>query len=399
MKRDKFGRNRILTTEEYIAKCRSVHGDRYDYSKVNYIGVKEDVVIICKIHGDFKKDAGRHSGGVDCPECSEIEKNINRAKREAVKFIEKSKKVHGDKYNYDKVIYVKSNQNVIITCPIHGDFEQTPANHKRGAGCYDCGLEKLRQHFKLSQEEVRKRSFDKFGIDFKIDLTNYKNINSIVVFYCPIHGMFEDKISNHLASEDGCPTCFEDKDRPSWNRLSVEENMKVLKELYGDSYHFFSEDIDISANKVRFWCYRHKRFHSTKLGHLRYGYACPECGNETKVGFYTKCLMEREKEYYSQDQNNIYIFKLENGLHKIGIAKMPNARNSQVKNQSGYEQSEVIYTKSGSTYNCFYLEQELHEVLKVSRKVFDYKWAGYTEVFCIDEGVVQDVIHKIEDRL
>ena len=182
MKRDKFGRNSVITTEEYIEKCMSVHGDRYDYSKVNYIGAKEDVIIVCKIHGDFKKDAGKHSSGANCPECSEIEKKLNRVKRESIRFIEKSKKVHGDKYNYDKGLYIRSDQKVIITCTIHGDFEQTPAGHNSGAGCYDCGLERLRQHFKLSHEEVRKRSFDKFGIDFKIDLNNYQNIHHLFLY-------------------------------------------------------------------------------------------------------------------------------------------------------------------------------------------------------------------------
>ena len=53
-------------------------------------------------------------------------------------FFEKTKKVHGDKYDYSKVEYVNTNTKVCIICPIHGEFLQTPHNHIRGCGCPKC---------------------------------------------------------------------------------------------------------------------------------------------------------------------------------------------------------------------------------------------------------------------
>ena len=61
---------------------------------------------------------------------------------ESLKFIAKAKDKYGDKYNYDKVEYLHSKSKVIITCPEHGDFLQSPNQHlkKRGTGCTKCGI-------------------------------------------------------------------------------------------------------------------------------------------------------------------------------------------------------------------------------------------------------------------
>ena len=61
----------------------------------------------------------------------------------AEQFIEKAIKVHGSKYNYTKVSYLNSTTKVIITCPIHGDWEQLPNNHLKGKGCYKCGKSQM----------------------------------------------------------------------------------------------------------------------------------------------------------------------------------------------------------------------------------------------------------------
>ena len=56
-------------------------------------------------------------------------------------FVEKAKRVHGDKYDYSKVEYKRNNKKVCIICPIHGEFWQTPSCHLQGQGCNSCGLE------------------------------------------------------------------------------------------------------------------------------------------------------------------------------------------------------------------------------------------------------------------
>ena len=72
-------------------------------------------------------------------------------------FIEKSKLIHGDKYDYSKVDYRKSKVNVIITCKVHGDFLQTPNNHLRGANCYKCSSQILANKKKSPLHEFIKK--------------------------------------------------------------------------------------------------------------------------------------------------------------------------------------------------------------------------------------------------
>ena len=71
------------------------------------------------------------------------------SKRETTEeFIAEARAVHGDKYNYDKVVYKGTLKEVIITYPKHGDFQQQPHSHLIGSGCYKC-------HSSLMEEQVR----------------------------------------------------------------------------------------------------------------------------------------------------------------------------------------------------------------------------------------------------
>lgn len=55
---------------EFLLKAKEIHGNRYDYSKVNYTGAKNKITIVCTKHGEFKQAAGSHSQGQGCPKCS-----------------------------------------------------------------------------------------------------------------------------------------------------------------------------------------------------------------------------------------------------------------------------------------------------------------------------------------
>lgn len=57
------------TTDEWIKKARNVHGDKYLYDKVSYNGSDKKVLITCPIHGDFWQEAASHLSGVGCPKC------------------------------------------------------------------------------------------------------------------------------------------------------------------------------------------------------------------------------------------------------------------------------------------------------------------------------------------
>lgn len=128
-----------VTTSSFIESMSILHNNKYDYSKVIYLNNKKKVEIICPEHGSFWQTPNKHQQGRICPKCAN--KTRGRFPKQTTEdFIIKANKVHAFKYIYDKTIYVKNHEQVIITCPVHGDFLQSPANHKAGQGCPSCKI-------------------------------------------------------------------------------------------------------------------------------------------------------------------------------------------------------------------------------------------------------------------
>ena len=89
--------NKKVTTEEWIEKAKKVHGDKYDYSKVEYVNNRVPVEIICRTHGSFKQIPYSHLAGRGCPECGIINKVLHKTSN-TEKWIEKAKKIHKQIY-------------------------------------------------------------------------------------------------------------------------------------------------------------------------------------------------------------------------------------------------------------------------------------------------------------
>jgi Protein of unknown function (DUF723) len=125
------------TTDDFIKKAKHVHGNRYDYNRVDYCGEENEIIITCKTHGEFLQTPHNHLAGKGCSECGLI-KTLNSIKLTTVEFIKRAKNIHNNYYDYNKTIFENSEINVIITCNIHGDFEQKSHNHLNGQGCPRC---------------------------------------------------------------------------------------------------------------------------------------------------------------------------------------------------------------------------------------------------------------------
>ncbi len=134
------------TNEQFIKEAVAIHGNYYDYSKVNYTGSLKKVIIICPKHGEFEQIATQHIGKkrTGCDKCG-----TDRLRSNKEEFIRKSVAIHGDKYDYSKFVYVDSKTNSVIICPIHGEFLKTPNYHLRGQGCRDCSRFKSKGERKI----------------------------------------------------------------------------------------------------------------------------------------------------------------------------------------------------------------------------------------------------------
>lgn len=131
-----------VTKEQFIERAKQVHGDKYDYSQVDYVSFTKHVTIICPKHGPFTQRPSKHLEGQTCPTCSyEYRGKKRRSNKEA--FIEKAKAIHGDKYDYSQVVYETAIKKVKIICPTHGEFYQTPNSHLCGNGCIQCFFDRM----------------------------------------------------------------------------------------------------------------------------------------------------------------------------------------------------------------------------------------------------------------
>ena len=160
-----------LTTQEFIEKAIKIHGDKYDYSKVNYINYSTKVCIICPEHGEFLQTPDRHLHKCGCPKCFFKKESDNKSSN-IEEFIEKAKKIHNDNYDYSKVNYINNHTKVCIICPNHGEFWQTPNKHLNGHGCPKCKFSKL-------ENEINKLLSDN-KIKF---VTQYRYLNFPYDFY------------------------------------------------------------------------------------------------------------------------------------------------------------------------------------------------------------------------
>lgn len=141
-------KNVKYTKEDIIKKFKDFHGDKYDYSLVDYKGVFKKVKILCEKHGVFEQGPKCHFSGSGCPNCAG--KNLTKEQ-----IIEKLKEIHGNLYDYSKTIPKRVKDKITIICKKHGEFSQTLDGHKNGKGCKKCNMSKGEQKIKTFLKELK----------------------------------------------------------------------------------------------------------------------------------------------------------------------------------------------------------------------------------------------------
>lgn len=194
------GANKKLTTDEFIERARKAHGDRYDYSQVTYDGMHIPVTIVCPDHGAFLQKPVDHLSGCGCPRCAQARRGRKRLTTE--EFVERSRAVHGDRYDYSKAVYVDKRTKVEIVCPEHGSFWQLPTNHWKGQGCPVCAG-RARE---FTTESFVERARKVHGDAYDYSQVEYKTMRTPVTIVCPEHGAFQQMPLAHLKGR-GCPQC------------------------------------------------------------------------------------------------------------------------------------------------------------------------------------------------
>lgn len=308
--------------EEFICKAKEVYGDKYDYSKVEYKGNKDKVCIICPEHGEWWMTPNNFLRGHSCPGC------FGTPKYTTAEFIEKARVVHGDKYDYSKVVYDGNKKKVCITCPKHGDFWQIAASHMHGSGCPKCvGRERItlesfiskanekhsikydyskveaielkeqNNHIltksisrnRITQESFIERSASLHSNKYDYSKTKYISRKEKVCIICPTHGEFWQNPHFHLQGGN-CPKCV------GGVRLTTKEFIEKAREVHKEKYDYSKTEYKNTATKVCIICPEHGEFWQTPNNHL-FGAGCPTCPQSNLEGEIRQFLIKNNIEF------------------------------------------------------------------------------------------------------
>ena len=207
-------------TNCFISKANKIHGNRYDYSNVNYINAKTKINIICKIHGIFEQTPSNHLHHHNCQKCA---KNF---KLDTLGFIEKAKQIHNDVYDYSKVNYVNADTKIIIICKIHGEFIQIPDFHiNRKCGCPKCS-----NNVKFDTLEFIEKAKQIHKDKYIYSKVEYINNRIPIIIICKIHGEFTQKPDVHTNQKCGCPSCVNKTEFLFLKK--IQEHYPTLKKQY-----------------------------------------------------------------------------------------------------------------------------------------------------------------------
>lgn len=281
------------TTEKFIIEAKKIHGEKYDYSKTKYLQKNKTLTIYCKDHGYFEQIANVHLRGSGCKTCSLIESKIKRNKKskkrfiEQIKnlktnltiftedyidsttkirveckkhgifnifphnilkeyscvkclhksytltlneFIERSKNIHNNKYDYSKSVYVNSKTKTTIICPRHGEFKQIPNSHLLGYGCEKCNFTSYWRRSEYIKKAKGRlcifytiRCFNEEEEFYKIGIT----MRSVKERYCSSAMPYEYEVISEVKGSAGFV----------WD-LEKEEKIKLKKFKYRPKIYF-----------------------------------------------------------------------------------------------------------------------------------------------------------------
>jgi hypothetical protein len=208
-------------------------------------------------------------------------------------FIELSRKIHKNKYDYTLAKYANNHTNITIICPIHGSFMQQPQVHLNGSGCPKCGKINAAKKMQLGKENFIHLSLKKHKNIYDYGLVNYINNNTKVKIICSLHGIFQQTPRSHYYNGSGCPLC------DISHKSNTREFIKKANKIYNNYYDYSNVKYVTAIKKVAIMCPSHGQFLTTPNNHLR-GKGCPKCKQSKGEQLIEKYLNEHNIKYIPQ---------------------------------------------------------------------------------------------------
>lgn len=305
--------------DDFISKSRAKYGDKFDYSKCRYVDSQTKVVITCPTHGEFQQTPSKHLRATyGCRKCA-ITKQHEKQKLPVDIFIYKSRALHGDKFDYSKCQYIDYQTKVVIICPHHGEFQQTPNSHLNGNGCRQCAIEYTSNKQRRNKEDFVEKANKIHNHKYDYSTVEYTNNVTKVTIVCPNHGIFEQRPACHLKGR-GCAKCGKDKigaERTKTTQDFIEQAMKIHVNSDGFALYQYSQTNYKGAKiDVIITCSIHGDFKQNPCNHVR-GFGCPHCSRKKR---YSSISLEWLKYEMVKSQRDIE-HALNGNEHKIANSR------------------------------------------------------------------------------
>lgn len=296
-----------LTTDEFIRRSRARFGERFDYSETVYKGKDVPLLISCREHGrQLVMPADHYVSKYGCLECS-VEKP-RALKRELA--IRNAKLVHGDKYDYSKVVFVNMSTKVEICCAEHGYFWQAFYEHiSRGTGCPKCAV----TNDKLTFNEFVRRSRVIHGERYSYIESSFKYGGAPTEIVCSVHGSFMQRAKSHLAG-NGCLRCYIES-----TRLPLHVFISKAKEIHGDKYDYSGVHYLGGKIPVEVLCPVHGMFLVRPNSHISSKQGCGRC-NESRGELAVNTSLEKHRVNFVREYRiKPYLYRFDFFLPDYGI--------------------------------------------------------------------------------
>ena len=367
-------------TRKFIEKAMKVHGDRYDYSKVEYKKAIIKVDIVCKEHGVFSQSPNGHLSGRGCHVCG------GKKTWDTKSFIINARRVHGDKYDYSHTKWERSNKKVKIICLDHGFFKQESNSHLSGRGCPVCAKEKHGGWNIKTTETFKIQAAKVHGDKYDFSKTKYKKDIIPVIVICSKHGEFSIS-PNRLLRGCGCQKCGRESSS-SKQAHTINEFRANAKEVHGDRYNYSLVEYKTARKKVKIVCKDHGIFLQSPDVHIRVGSGCPRCAEENKkknaIGWgvtgWERC--GKKSKYFTGFK--VYLIVCFGDIKpflKVGRTYRDMGQRFKSKRDMPYRH-DTISLIEGSAKEIFELEKEVFKIPKLKRYQPKKEFGGKHE--CID---------------
>lgn len=370
----------------FIEGARSVHGDRYDYSRVAYHQAKAKVEILCTEHGAFWQTPDNHLQGKGCQECRD-KLASERLGWDTEEFIQNAQEKFGNRFDYSKVIYVDAWTPIKVICPEHGEFQQNPVGHLHGThGCPKCADSRRNEGRRLTTDDFLRRARETHGDRYDYSQVQCLDSKQKVIIGCCKHGAFNQAAGDHLSGK-GCSKCGTEESAEK-QRQSPDEFIRRARDVHDDKYDYTLVEYATARRKVKIGCPIHGVFEQTPGSHLKQG--CRKCADEDLPGAYSLKVLQRDPAL-ARKPSILYYLKFESKtgelFYKVGITTTSVSKRFAGYAAAGYLIESLREVKL-SLVKAFEREQYLltthckhfkYRPLKGNRKGF--KFGGGSECF------------------